>query len=231
MPSAISNSIGPEGFAWLLLITLGAIFFGIARKAVYQLRARVLIKNSATMMEEGKHDEGLLFLEKACKLDPTLLGDPAFGSRFADLLIYFGQYEKAVATMRKLVHLVPAGQPGFPHVVDQFASFALSANWPQLFEEAEKHIRRVIQHHPDRITIHGTLGSLLVEQGKIEDGRAILSEVHSKSTSETDRGISAAYLSMLANRDGKMEAATRLRDEARQSLPGDPLIERILATT
>ena len=105
---------------------------------------------------------------------------------------------------------------------------ALYSHVPPLFDDAEKWIRRALDAHPQALTLKGTLGALLAEKGADEEALPLLRELHARAETETDLGISAAYLTVLATRRGAETEAARYRQQARTALPEDPLVQRVL---
>ena len=85
-----------------------------------------------------------------------------------------------------------------------------------------------LQRSPDSTTLKGTLGSLYFELGEIEPGERLLREVHATSPDTLDRGITAAYLAVLASRRKEKAEAAHLIGLATEHTADHPLVQRIL---
>ncbi len=146
----------------------------------------------------------------------------------ASTLIATGQIEAAAEVYREQLNSMKSTHPKFQEWADNFASMALYANAPNLFEESERWIRAALDASPRAVTLKGTLAGLLVEKGAGDEALPYLRELHALADNDTDLGISAAYLSVLAERRGAATEAARYREEARKSLPEHPLVLRLI---
>lgn len=82
------------------------------------------------------------------------------------------------------------------------------------YESATGWIREAVAISPSSLTLHGTLGSLLVETGNPKEAEPSLRRVHLNSLSLTDQSISAFYLALLERNRGRHRAAHRLAQES-----------------
>jgi hypothetical protein len=95
-------------------------------------------------------------------------------------------------------------------MLDGFSSYVLYQSFEVHFGRAEKFARMALQIAPGKLTLKGTLGSLLVEQGNYTEGEALLNECLQKSHVLTDRAISSFYLGTIRIRTGKTKEGKRL---------------------
>jgi tetratricopeptide (TPR) repeat protein len=98
--------------------------------------------------------------------------------------------------------------------LDQIACEALFQQRPDLIAAAEFCIAEALKVAPASLTLKGTAGALLVEQGKLEEAYAILKECYDRSPVQHDQAISGLYLALIAEQRGQFKAAMKL---ARQS--------------
>ena len=82
---------------------------------------------------------------------------------------------------------------------------------------------------PDRLTLRGTHGSLLVEQDRCEEAWPILQEVFTKTGSKHDRGICAFYLALAAGRLGRQREMLKYRSQTLRFCKVPVLLGRIQA--
>jgi hypothetical protein len=139
-----------------------------------------------------------------------------------------GRAEEAAAVYREVLGTMKPDHPHFPRFADGLASLALYRHLPDLYVESEAMIRKALEAHPRRLTLKGTLGGLLVERGCDAEALPLLQELHARGEDETDLGISAAYLSVLATRRGDAAGGAKLQKEAMTLLPEHPLVRRVL---
>jgi predicted Zn-dependent protease len=95
-------------------------------------------------------------------------------------------------------------------VLDGFASYILYQSSTAHFARAEKIARMALKIAPDPLTLKGTLGSLLVEQGNYVEGEALLKECLQQSQAPIDQAISSFYLGMIKLRTGDAKEGQRL---------------------
>lgn len=79
---------------------------------------------------------------------------------------------------------------------------------------------------PDSLTHLGTKGSLLVEMGRFEEAREILSRVRTESPSLSDQGICSLYLGIIEIHAGHRPRAETLLAEAMSKYPAAWLVRR-----
>ena len=95
-------------------------------------------------------------------------------------------------------------------MLDGCASYILYQSSAAHFARAEKLARMGLQIAPETLTLKGTLGSLLVEQGEYAKGEALLNECQERSPALQDRAISYFYLGLIKMRTGKAKEGKRL---------------------
>jgi tetratricopeptide (TPR) repeat protein len=95
-------------------------------------------------------------------------------------------------------------------VLDGFASYILYQSLAPHFLRAEKFARMGLEIAPGTLTLKGTLGSLLAEQGNYAEGEALLNECQERSPTLQDRAISYFYLGMIKMRTGEAKEGKRL---------------------
>jgi predicted Zn-dependent protease len=96
------------------------------------------------------------------------------------------------------------------------------------FPEAEQIIRKAIAACPDQITLSGTLGGILVEQGRHEEAAPLLKALNYVSPEPHEQAITAAYLAHTSLRSGDPEAARSYADKAMSVCPGHRLVKRLV---
>jgi hypothetical protein len=92
---------------------------------------------------------------------------------------------------------------------------------------AERWSQQALEIQPENLTLKGTRGSVLVEQGRFEEGKVLLQEVYEKSEADIDKGISALYLAVIAKEYGDSKAARRFATQAKQLFPAPWLLEKL----
>lgn len=95
-------------------------------------------------------------------------------------------------------------------MLDGFASYILYQASSAHFACAEKFARMALAIAPYKLTLKGTLGSLLVEQGNYAEGEQLLRECLEQSQALIDRAISSFYLGVIKMRIGKAKEGKRL---------------------
>jgi hypothetical protein len=95
-------------------------------------------------------------------------------------------------------------------MLDGFSSYILYQPSAAHFVRAEKLARVGLEIAPGKLTLKGTLGSLLVEQGNYSEGEALLNECLQQSHALIDRAISSFYLGVVKMRTGEAKEGKRL---------------------
>ncbi|HEX7860143.1 MAG TPA: hypothetical protein VF773_07460 [Verrucomicrobiae bacterium] len=128
----------------------------------------------------------------------------------AILLQNDGRFETELnATLRQLV-----SDQSKTALLDQLACIPLTQSKPQLYPVAESCIRKALDLAPGTLTLKGTLGSLLIEQGNFTAGEPLIRECYNRSTALHDRGICSYYLALLAAQKSDSKTARKLATQS-----------------
>src|SRR5262249_43483411 len=95
-------------------------------------------------------------------------------------------------------------------MLDGAASYMLYQSSSTFLALAEKLARMGLDIAPGSLTLKGTLGSLLAEQGNYVAAEQLLRECLERSPSLTDQAISTFYLGMIKIRTGEAKEGKRL---------------------
>jgi tetratricopeptide (TPR) repeat protein len=114
-------------------------------------------------------------------------------------------------------------------VLDSLACLPLYYGHLEFTSEALQYIDAALQEEPDRITLKGTKGALLLETGKITDGMLLLEEVQANSNAIVDREMSAYYLALGHSKQGETAEAMRMLFKAKEDFPNALVAARIEA--
>jgi hypothetical protein len=79
----------------------------------------------------------------------------------------------------------------------------------------------------DCLTTRGTRGSILVDLGRIDEGKALLHEVLIKTTSPIDKSYSHIFLAMAAKQEGNLELAREHAEKAAGINSASPALKRV----
>ena len=113
-------------------------------------------------------------------------------------------------------------------VLDAFACLPLLHLGGRAFlPEAKEWCREALLLAPDRLTLRGTWGALLVEQGQAQEGAAILREVFARTALKQDRGIAAFFLALAARKLGDRPEMQRRRQQASRLCEVPALLVRL----
>jgi hypothetical protein len=88
-----------------------------------------------------------------------------------------------------------------------------------LRKRALDYIEEAIREDPSAITLKGTKGSLLVEEGKYGEGLQLLQEVMAHTTAENDRAVCSYYIALAMLETGRGEKGRELLEKAVQQYP------------
>jgi tetratricopeptide (TPR) repeat protein len=111
-------------------------------------------------------------------------------------------------------------------MLDAFASYLLYQSSAAHFARAEKLARMGLEIAPGMLTLKGTLGSLLVEQGKYAEGETMLDECLQQSQALNDQAISSFYLGMIKIRTGKTKEGKRLIKWGMRMYPEPSMVDK-----
>jgi tetratricopeptide (TPR) repeat protein len=91
---------------------------------------------------------------------------------------------------------------------------------------ADDYSRRALELLPEKTTLKGTRGAILIEMGRIEEGRALLEEVFSRTESEDDKMICAFYLALANRKLGNVSCVQEWREQMMQHSHPKWLLDR-----
>jgi tetratricopeptide (TPR) repeat protein len=129
-------------------------------------------------------------------------------------LAHQGQHEEVRRSVEAFL-LEPVPITAKLHVLDVLGCAPFMQHVPNYLHEAEHWCDEALRLQPGNLTLLGTKGSLLFEQGRWDESEKILRHVLASSEADIDQGICSFYLALLAKRRGEHEAAERLARRAR----------------
>ena len=112
-------------------------------------------------------------------------------------------------------------------ILDSLCCLPIYYGRTDLLPEAERWIGEALNHVPDAITLKGTKGSILVEQGRIEEAIPLLRDVLRRSECGLDHAISAAYLAKAHALQGDLSTAKNYLARAQKANPDHIVVKRI----
>jgi len=120
---------------------------------------------------------------------------------------------------KKLVVLFPQSTKR-TQFLDQYLTYllevdAVSSN----SDEMDQLSQELIEANPNNISVKGTRGSILIDIGRIEEGKTMLIEVLNKTESLFDKSYANSFLALAEKQQGNLELA---RDYAERSARMDP---------
>ncbi len=139
-----------------------------------------------------------------------------------------GQVDEALMMLRELLAKAESDWNLYGEIANVFGLIVICENLAAEFPEAEQIIRKAIAACPDQITLSGTLGGILVEQGRHEEAAPLLKALNYVSPEPHEQAITAAYLAHTSLRSGDPEAARSYADKAMSVCPGHRLVKRLV---
>jgi hypothetical protein len=103
------------------------------------------------------------------------------------------------------------------NAIDQYLTDLLSYNSVSMEPQADALSQELLELSNNSVTSRGTRGSILVELGRLEEGKALLSEVVKESSSSIDRFYSHAFLAIAEKKLGNQAGVDTHREAARLS--------------
>ena len=101
------------------------------------------------------------------------------------------------------------------YLLDQLSCVPFMDGLRGCLPDAETWSEQALRLQPESLTLKGTRGAILVEQGKNSEGEVLLKEVYDKSEADVDKGVASLFLALCAKRRGDLECANRLAKRAR----------------
>jgi len=114
---------------------------------------------------------------------------------------------------------------------DCFITAVLMYAARRYFAEAERYSEELVMQNPSAQTLYGTRGSILVVNGRLEEGIAMLEKVYRESSSVVDQAISSAFLALAEFERNNLEEAVQWLEQAKQldaRFPCIAVIERLI---
>ena len=101
------------------------------------------------------------------------------------------------------------------YLLDTLAALPLEEGLAPLLPDADYWSAEALSMQPENLSIKATRAAVLAEQGRPDEARPLLSEVHSRSEIQSDKALAAFYLALDARQRGELKAASRLFRQAR----------------
>ncbi|HSU54310.1 MAG TPA: site-2 protease family protein [Candidatus Dormibacteraeota bacterium] len=111
-------------------------------------------------------------------------------------------------------------------VLDGLASYLLYQESSAFLKLAERFARMGLEIAPGTLTLKGTLGSILIEQGNYAEGEPLLRDCLNRSLALQDRAIASFYLGLLQLRTGHVEQGERLMKRGMKMYPEPWLVTK-----
>jgi tetratricopeptide (TPR) repeat protein len=135
------------------------------------------------------------------------------------VLLTLGRKSEADQTKAHLVANKHAMDMSSAEVLDSLACLPLFYGHDDLVEEGLRHIDAAIALEPESITLKGTKGALLVENGQVSEALELIEEVAHRSQSENDHAISSYYRALAYFKMDQRTEARHLLREAIEKYP------------
>lgn len=141
----------------------------------------------------------------------------------------FGALDEAITLGREQIVATDTPRDLRIHYIDVLCTFVLIANRRDLVPAALDWLEEARLLAPEAITLQGTYSGLLTEAGRHDEARPILERVLAISDLPIDIGFSAAFLAKIHHARGDAVLSARYAAQARQRMPNDSLVRRILS--
>ena len=116
-------------------------------------------------------------------------------------------------------------------IIDETLTARLLQNTLPQESRADSYSQRLLELSNHSVTARGTRGAVLIDLGRIEEGKALLNEVLAETKSVIDQEFSLVFLSIAEERLGNFELAERYAAEALAMPPKTRVRLRILDQT
>jgi tetratricopeptide (TPR) repeat protein len=113
------------------------------------------------------------------------------------------------------------------YLLDTLAALPVEEGLAHLLPDADHWSAQALAMQPENLSIKATRAAVIAEQGRWDEARPLLSEVHSRSEIQPDKALAAFYLALDARQRGEPKAAARLFRQARLLAAAPWLIGRL----
>jgi len=204
------------------LLMLQAI--GMKREEIIDRYCHQKIFLSRWLLKRQRLEEGRREFEEASSCGNWQMTDVSKNVFWIYLLLRTGQIDAARTEQNRLIADKARGS-----VLDALACLPLYYGYREFIPEALGYIDTALENEPDKITLKGTKGSLLIESGSISPGMLLLKEVQEKSEEPSDQAICAYYIALACSKLGESAEAVRLLGDAKKKFPQCIVAKRIEA--
>jgi hypothetical protein len=111
--------------------------------------------------------------------------------------------------------------------IDIYLTHFLNIGPPEDMEASDRLSQVLVEDSPS-ITTRGTRGSVLIDLGRLEEGRALLEDVLKKTDSSIDKIYASAFLALAAKVDGDLAKAHEYAHTAARLDPLNPVLKRLV---
>ena len=121
-------------------------------------------------------------------------------------------------------------QPSLPeklYLLDRLSCLPSMSGLQRILPDADKWSELALQLQPENLSLKGTRGAILIEQGNYNEGEVLLKEVLEKSESDIDKGVASLFLALCEKHRNDVKAAIRLARRAKRIYPVPWLLRRI----
>jgi hypothetical protein len=137
------------------------------------------------------------------------------------------KYSAAVDCFVKALESPQLSSSTQTRILDSLACIPLFSGKDEFLQQADGWSLRALEVEPWSLTLKGTRGGVLVELGRIEEGRPLLEDCFKNSTSANDKSISACYFALAASKQGDTQGASNMLELARNVDPQCIVLPRI----
>lgn len=180
--------------------------FAVTSELQSQLTAPQLkaLHRAGLLLQEVKFDEAEVIFDELLVLSPDRSSEGYTLILLMKLhcMIGKGEVEQAEKLCLEFVEEA-ADKERKIKVLDGTASYILYQNCSSYLKNAEALARMALEIAPGTLTLKGTLGSILAEQGNYSEAEPLLVECLDRSPALQDRAIATFYLGMIKMRTGK----------------------------
>jgi Zn-dependent protease len=113
-----------------------------------------------------------------------------------------------------------------PSVIDQYLTWQLNRGSPPRPEVTDDLSRKLLDLE-DSVSTRGTRGSVLIDLGRVTEGKAMLKGVLSRTESSIDKSYANVFLALAAKSEGNIQLAREHAVEARKIDPAGAALKRV----